>query len=322
MAVIAGLVTTALVIGLGFLTRRYGADSAFIPNSSAISSGTLVGLAAQFGIGAGALGAADQSVDFYADLVQSRELLTAVVQTQYAFPVEPSGTDSLSGDLVTLYDVSGSTPLKRLQKAVKRLNQDVSVSVDEQGGVVSVRVRQKWPVLAEQVNQRLLDLVNDFNVRRRESQAGMERRFVEGRVQDAQNELKEAEDNLRGFLETNRTYQSSPRLTFEEGRLQRQIDLRQQLYTTLSQSYEQARMDEVRNTPVVTVVDHPGGSARPTRTTGLILIAAMVLGLVGGPAATLVAEFWQNQRQENMGDYEELVALKATLFRRLRHPDR
>jgi len=312
------MAVSLLVLVLAILTRRYAAESDFMPNSTSLPSSSLAGIAAQFGFSAGALGGGDESVDFYADLVKSREVMTAAVQTTYHFATDDAGHDSLSGDLVSLYKPWGSSDLERLQNTVKRLDKNLSVEADEQAGIVSVRVRAKWPELAEQINARLLALVNEFNVRRRESRAGVERQFVEQRLADALRDLTAAEDHLRAFLENNRTFQSSPRLTFEANRLQRRVDLRQQVYTTLAQSYEQARIDEVRNTPVVTIVDHPKGSAQPTRSWALIVIAALALGAVAGAGAAFAHELWLRQRAENPEDYQEFDSFVGGLSVRLR----
>ncbi len=314
----AAILATVVILALGILTRRYAAESAFMPNSTSLPTQSLAGLAAQFGFNAAALNGNGESVDFYADLVKSREIVTTAVQTTYRFATDDAGRDSVSGNLMDVYGIHGSTALDRLQKTVKKLDKDVSADADEQSGIVTVRVRAKWPDLAEQINARLLSLVNDFNVRRRESSAGIERRFIELRLADALHDLTRAEDDLRGFLEKNRTYQTSPRLTFEASRLQRQVDLRQQVYTTLAQSYEQARIDEVRNTPVVTVVDHPVGSARPTRSWALIVIAALILGGLVGAGASFGGEFWLRQRVENAADYQEFDTLRNMALNRLR----
>src|SRR5207244_4476199 len=96
---------------------------------------------------------------------------------------------------------------------------------------------------------------------------------LEGRSQEALTELRTAEQAMQDFLVRNRQYQNSPPLQFEASRLQRRIDLTQQVYTNLVQAYEQARVAEVRNTPVLTIIDKPEGSAQPSvrlRTLGIL----------------------------------------------------
>ena len=97
----------------------------------------------------------------------------------------------------------------------------------------------------------------------------------------AQDELRDAEAGLESFLQRNRRYQDSPQLVVEFGRLQRRVELRQQVANSLSQAFEQSRIEEVRNTPVVTIVERPEGAAKPART---LRQAALVGGVLGGLA--------------------------------------
>ena len=80
----------------------------------------------------------------------------------------------------------------------------------------------------------LLDEVNAYNQRRRQSVGRAEREFLETREREAEQGLKNAEDDLAGFFRHNRRFQDSPGLVAEEARLQRQVSLRQQLYVALT----------------------------------------------------------------------------------------
>jgi uncharacterized protein involved in exopolysaccharide biosynthesis len=91
-------------------------------------------------------------------------------------------------------------------------------------------------------------LVNRFNQDTRESQAGATRRFVEVQVAETEGELHNAEDSLREFRTRNRRT-DTPELQFEDGRLQRQVQIQQDLYISLRQQYESARIQEVQQYP-------------------------------------------------------------------------
>jgi uncharacterized protein involved in exopolysaccharide biosynthesis len=59
--------------------------------------------------------------------------------------------------------------------------------------------------------------------------------------------------------------------------------MQQAVYSSLAQAFEQARIDEVRNTPVVTLVDPPNLPAEPDRRWLLakVLLAALLGGIIG-----------------------------------------
>jgi hypothetical protein len=124
-------------------------------------------------------------------------------------------------------------------------------------GAVEVRVSTRWPSVSMELAQRLIRSVNEFNVETRRLEAQAERQFAEAQAATAQLELAQAEDRLKTFLQRNRSITGSPDLTFENDRLQRDVMLRQQMYTSLLQNQEEARLRAVRDLPVITVLEHP-----------------------------------------------------------------
>jgi uncharacterized protein involved in exopolysaccharide biosynthesis len=162
----------------------------------------------------------------------------------------------------------------------RRLGKAISVSVSRKSGVVLLNLKTRDREASLTLLKRLLDEVNEFNVESRSTQAGSERAFAEERLVAALAELRSSEDRLSGFLERNRAISASPSLLFERGRLERDVALRQQIVVTLSQSLEEARLREVRDTPLIAIVGSPDVSYLPDRRyTILVVIVGAVLSL-------------------------------------------
>lgn len=311
-----GLVILALAAlgaaGTLVLGDRYTAMSSFKPQVRQQNLNQFAGVAAQFGLDIGAAAMGGESVSFYAQLLQSREIMEGTVLHSYRFPTETGGADTLEGNLVELYDAEGDDPVERLLEAVERLRESVRVDAALDAGVIALETSAPWPGLAEQINRRLLNLMHRFDLEKRQSQAGAEREFVQERMQQAREDLLAAEAELQRFLENNRGYENSPPLNFEATRLRNEVDLQRQIYTTLAQAYEQARIEEVRNTPVITVIDNPEGSARDD---GPSVVLNTLLGLVGGLfvgiGLALTMEYIERQRRERPGEYAEFDTLRA-----------
>jgi len=271
------------VAGLLVFGRAARAESTFQPQGAESASG-LAGLAAQFGVSA--LPAEGDPLGFYTLLLTSRELLRSAVPGPYL----------LEGDSVTLvqaFDIDRDLPATEQEMAAVRVLEDnVTATASAEAGVVMLYVRAQEPALAVQINRRLLELVNDFNLRKRSSQARTEREFVQGRLEAARAELIDAETRLAGFLERNRTYETSPQLRFEADRLEREVRLHEEVVASLAQSYEQARIDEVRTTPLITVIDTPEVNVYRQ---GLVVPVLMGLVVGFGLALLLVAglEYWR-----------------------------
>jgi uncharacterized protein involved in exopolysaccharide biosynthesis len=260
----------------GWLVLRspsYGAISSFAVLSGPAPS-EFSGLASRFGLsipqGTG------QSPSFYVELLKSHAILGAVVDTRYTLSPDLGVP---GGSLIDIYRIRGKTAALRREAAIRHLAQSVSEVASIRTGLVTVTVTAKSATLAQQINQRLLDLVNDFNLKTRQSQAAAERRFTEKRLAEVQQELRQAEDRVQSFLQHNRDYRNSPELLFRYDRLVREVARLQQVYTTLSDAFERAKIEEVRDTPVITVVESP---VLPVRPVPRGLVPKGLLGLMAG----------------------------------------
>ena len=158
-------------------------------------------------------------------------------------------------------------------KFFKRTNHSIQrnfsrISPSNISGVVVIEVTTLWPELSMQIAQNYLHEITRFNLEARQSQAIAEREFAEERLTESRAELISAEDALGEFLEANRSITNSPELTLQRDRMDRRILILQQVVTSLSTAYQQARLDAVRNTPVISIIDQPRvpavGNARGT----------------------------------------------------------
>ena len=158
--------------------------------------------------------------------------------------------------------------------------------------MVTVQVKTRSRHVSLAIAQRLIEGLSHFNLVTRQSQAREERRFTEGRLADARVALRAAEDRLQSFLQTNRDFES-PALVFQRDRLQRAVMLQQQLVTALSEQYEENRIREVRDTPVLTVIEPPHLAARADpRRRAMIMVLGTLASFVLALAVVLVRETW------------------------------
>jgi uncharacterized protein involved in exopolysaccharide biosynthesis len=254
--------------------RRYTSSASFMPQGQSRLS-SLASLASQFGVSV-PMTDAGRSPGFYATLLQSKNLFAEVVQQRFDLS---AGSSSVV--LMDYLGASGSTTDLRVQSAIAKLARHVGVSVDQKAGLVRLDVTLHDARISRDVARALLAQVDTFNLKSRQSQASAERRFTERRVAEAQAEARQAQDALQAFLQRNRDFRASSQLQFEYDRLVDNVSLRQQLYTGVAQAYEQARIEEVRDTPVITVVEAPMLPARPdSRPFGRAIAAGLLLALV------------------------------------------
>jgi uncharacterized protein involved in exopolysaccharide biosynthesis len=299
--------TAVLTFVISLVVRpTFTATATFVPEagkSGGLPTG-LASIAGQFGLSFGA--DASRSPRFYADVLKSRELLERVLRSGFADPRTAAIADD-SVPLLALLKIRGYDYTDSLEHGVRALRRVVATQVDNQTSMVRLSVSLRYPGLAAVVANRFIEYLNAFNTQTRQSQARERRKFVEDRIAAAERELRNAESDLRVFYERNRSWQHSPQLVFEEGRLRRQVDIHQEVYLTLRREYEQARIEEVNDTPVITVID----SAVPPRERSMprppiLALLGFFLGGTIGVTWAFIATYLDKIREHNSAEYREL----------------
>lgn len=270
--------------------RTFTTVFSFIPQTTQDpTKAGLAGLAGQFGVTLNTGGAQPQSPQMYADLLQTREVLGPIAGD--SFIVERALKRALP--LSALLGVDEADTAVSIEKTLLHLRERVVSSsvATRTTGVVTVRVKTRWAELSRSIAERLLSGLNRYNLITRQSQAGEERRFTEGRLTLAKAAQRTDELVLERFLKTNRQYSNSPELTFEQERLQREVSMQQQIVTSLAQQYEEARIREVRDIPVITVIEKPLAPAQPDSRGGvLILLGGTLIGFFVGVTFAVLSD--------------------------------
>lgn len=299
IAITSAGVIIALVLAL---LRRpsFTAEFSFLPQSTqAQAPGGLASLAGQFGISLGGFGGSSHPPQLYADLVQTREILGPIV--------DDTVTDE-NGRRVPLSEFLGVTaadPAERRELTMLVLKQNVvntGVAV-RTTGAVTVRAETSSPQASLQIVNALLDGINRFNRETRQSQASQERRFAEQRLDTARNKQRLMEDSLSAFLRANRQIGTGSSQRFQQERLESEVALQRELVRSLSQKLEEARIAEVRDAPVITLIERPTLPAirNPMRRVRTLVVWTMMSFFLA-VAIVLLRAGWERQRREEGTD--------------------
>ncbi len=276
--------------------KTWTATTSFVPeqalgsNNSSIL-GAIGGLGSLLGDAGGASALAKlkdgPSTEFFADVLTSTELLTATLKTPFPDPEQPA----VSKPLLELIDVSGPTPERRFGNGLRKFKRRVLVLISRKSSIVNLSVTLRDPVLSAAVANRMLELLNRFNLERRQRSSTEQRRFAELRLGTAKSELDSAEGRKQAFLDANRNYYESPRLMAMFDQLDRVVRVKEGILIGLTKTFEESRVAEVRDTPLLTVVDVATAPDRPLQRPvlwgGIACAAGVFIGLVSVVFAAL-----------------------------------
>jgi uncharacterized protein involved in exopolysaccharide biosynthesis len=119
---------------------------------------------------------------------------------------------------------------------------------------------------------------------------------VESEIQGLQEQLSRLQtgtNKLSGAIPTSKV----PKLSLDYVRKVREVKYHETLFEVLARQYEQARIDEARNAPLVQVIDtasYPDSKSSPFRT--LIVLGSLVLGSLAGCAWILLRDRFRRLR--------------------------
>lgn len=281
----SALVTAATVGVLLLRPPVYRSSCTFAPRTGKSSAAAAAGLAAQFGLSIPG-GDPTDSPQFYADLIRRRTILDTVLTKVIATDERDGGGGKTLAQMLAP-DVSGAL---RTVDARKKLLTLIATDVDPKTNVVTVVVSTTAPRLSQVVATEILRAVNEFTLEGRQSRAHQERQFTQARAEEARLQLSESEAQLESFLESNRAT-GAPRLEFALDRLRRQVASRQALYTALAQAADQSRIEELRDTPSLTVIDQPDLPSKPeSRGVIVFTIMSLIFGALLGLFLAFAAE--------------------------------
>jgi uncharacterized protein involved in exopolysaccharide biosynthesis len=318
-------VATAIGAALALLATvlipsRFTAHTSFTVEASGpgiqIPSG-LGGIAGALGLSLLASSSNNPNPDYLVALTRSDSVRKIVVRSRF----DESGAyaPERGTPLVDLLNVRGKSPREREEKAMKKLSRMIDAGVDRKTDIVTIEVTDRSPVRAAAITNRLLELLNAFNVERRRVRSRLQRESAERSLHEAQAELRAAEARFEEFLVRNKVYRAPP-LMVEYGRLQRNIDMKQNVVETLVRSYEESRIAEAGDVPVVSVIDHGEPPARRSFPKWWIFLpAGLILGLVVGSVLAVVLEAkrsWTVSRQPPYVAPRETGRVRAPAIRR------
>ena len=301
-----GSAVLAAIISL-IVPAKYSARATFVAETESREfalPGALANLASQFGVG---IPGSPASPKFYVDVLQSRTLQDQILLASFANPRTDTPGDSAS--LLDILRIDGDTEAERLEDGRRELDDRIAVGADKETGIITVFVTTRYPALSAHVANLLVQQLNRFNLETRQLNGRQRRQFTGERLVASEQELENAEEALRLFLDRNHQFAQSAELTFQHERLQRQVRLKEQVYTTLLQQHEEARIQEVNDTPLITVIDRavpPSERSSPKRVRTVILafLAGGVLAVFGA----FGAEYLERARNRNDDDVREMAA--------------
>ncbi|MDC1032343.1 Wzz/FepE/Etk N-terminal domain-containing protein [Candidatus Marinimicrobia bacterium] len=174
------------------------------------------------------------------------------------------------------------------EKAIKIFSKCVDVIENRMTGLIQINVKLEDPLISANIANFIGKQVQLYIQKENSAQSTIEKLFISERLSIVKNELEKSELELKIFKERNRGYEDSPELFMVFSRIFREEQAKQRVYLTLQQQLELARIEEVKQSPIIHILDSaiaPSRKSSPNRL--LFLIFSSFIGLISSSLVTL-----------------------------------
>lgn len=222
-----------------------------------------------------------------------------------------SGVRSLfsSGDemIVTaepVLDGEGGRQILRLSKEewdrIRLVRDQINVSESRDTGVLTVSVEMGDPVIASELADRVVVLLSETITDYRTEKARRDVLFIEERYEEAKTRFEQAQQELAQFNDENRGQLTAVARTREQV-LQSNFNLTFNLYNSMAERLEEARIKLQEETPVVNILEPaavPDQRSSPKR--AQLMIVFTLLGGILGIGLIFFKQMWDAVKEKGV----------------------
>ena len=263
------------LVYLLFLTKPFfESNITILPEYGSKSSSILSqlsGLASIAGVKVGE----SAPTEIYQNLISSESVLAKVIYSKYK-------TEKFSDpvDLIRYFEIDKSDDNTAIGKRkafltmVKMMQMNIiSTDVDRMTRILNIKVTLPEAQLSSDVANKIVESLDLYIRTQRKSYATEQSFYIAKRTAEVKDSLISAENALKNFREQNRITSQSPNLLLEQGRLLRNVEILQTVFVELTKQLEIAKIDEIKDAPVVNVKEftkNPVIKAGPRKLSSLI----------------------------------------------------
>ena len=163
---------------------------------------------------------------------------------------------------------------------IKLLREKITASLDEESGIVSVSVTLPDNVAAAAVTESTIKELTEYLTEYRTEKVLRDLTFVEEQLATAEARFEEAQLTLAEFRDSNQGMLSA-RAQTEEQRLNSEYQIAFNLYNSLTQQYEEAKLKVQEETPVFKTLEAVQVPLQDETSGAMILIVFIMLSGIG-----------------------------------------
>ncbi|MEX0856917.1 MAG: Wzz/FepE/Etk N-terminal domain-containing protein [Balneolaceae bacterium] len=174
-------------------------------------------------------------------------------------------------------DTSIISLTKKQEKVIEKMRERINVSLNQDNGIITVSAKMPEAKVAALITRQSISQLTSYLIDYKLEKARMDLEFVDIQLKEAKEEFETRQIALAEYRDSNRGNLTAKAQT-QEQRLNSEYDLAFNVYNTLAQQYEEAKLRVQEETPLFKVLQPvyvPVDKSKPKR--GTILLAFLML---------------------------------------------
>ena len=272
----------------------------------------MMGLASQLGIG---LPMSESGPQWsYEEVIKGRSMAHKLLK--HKFDTKKYGPQKKLLEILTYGNTSPKLQNNIYEsQAVEIIQQLIKINRNTKTGVFTLEVSSIEPKLSSEIVHIIMkemeQVLREYNAK----QTTKTRKFIEERLINTKIELEASEEALKVFRQRNRNVFESPQLQLEQERLVRDVSVQIGVFTTLKQQLETAKIEEVKESDYLVILDAPEIPISPeTPKKKLMVFLAGILGICLGVLLAFCQAYIQNSDSE---EKEKMDKAKSNIYRNI-----
>lgn len=166
-------------------------------------------------------------------------------------------------------------------KMIQNLRSSLTTNFDKKSGVIYINVEMRDPVIAAATLSKAIQYLSDYVSGYRSKKKHDESEFIKSRVQEANNQLRNAEYALQKYRDNNRNVFNNV-AKIEEQKLQSNYIHTQNLRNDLLNQLEKATLAEKEGRPIIQILEPPIVPVKKSSPTRIVyaIAGAFLLSLI------------------------------------------
>tara|TARA_B100000575_G_scaffold27000_1_gene18246 strand:- start:55275 stop:56738 length:1464 start_codon:yes stop_codon:yes gene_type:complete len=291
---------------------KYVSKATFlIPNDSQNPSGSLSGLASQFGVSMQTAALEDlSSPSIIPDLLYSRTFITKIINKKFY--------SKTYNKFLPLHSIiqdknDQESDMQSLSKTLDYFLKNVRFEKDPTRPLSVLTISTHDPILSKNLADTVISELELLNKYYKTKNTNEKTKFIQVRIQSVKSELERNEKNLEKFNESNQQI-TSPSLQLEFERINREVEVQKRVFLTLKEQLELSRIEQIQRSSIFQILDEPQLPLEPSnKNIRSSIISSSVLGILMGLLLAFVRSYLNSN---NLEERRKIRKIKGSLIKK------